>query len=371
MGRLIEGLWDCNYCGTKGNRGSIRECPNCGRPRDEKTKFYMPKEKTYVSDAKARTINRNPDWICIYCNSLNSDSYNTCRSCGSQRNSENLDYFSNQKLKHTNHSVTIKQKREKEKSNSTIYGNNTSKDNFKKKNKQFPNFIKNNWKPLIIIPLILGIIIGIICLFIPRNEEITIKELGWERSIEIERYQTVEESGWSLPSNVRLKYTRTEFSHYQSVLDHYETKTRQVAKQRISGYESYVSGYRDLGNGYFEEIISERPIYETYYETETYQEPVYREEPVYLTKYYYEIDKWLYERAVSTGGLNTNPYWGKVELKENERIANKFQKYYINGINSNNDEKTIPLDYDVWNKLSINQTVKFKVSILGHVELIE
>ena len=31
MGKIVVGRWDCSYCGTKGIRGSERECPNCGK----------------------------------------------------------------------------------------------------------------------------------------------------------------------------------------------------------------------------------------------------------------------------------------------------------------------------------------------------
>ena len=373
MGRLIEGLWDCNYCGTKGNRGSIRECPNCGRSRDEDVKFYMPGNITYVSEEKEKTINRNPDWICPYCNSLNSDSLNICPSCGAARTSEVHDYFSiKEEQSHPNNFSNTVDNQNTEEDNDSIY---EQKIAMEKKNteklKLVPSFIKKHWKAMLSIPVIIAIIIGMAYLFIPKNEEIVIKEFGWERSIEIEKFQTVFENGWSLPDGARLQYTSTEISHYESVLDHYETKTRQVEKERISHYESYVSGYKDLGNGYFEEIIDQRPVYETYYETEEYQEAVYRDEPVYRTKYYYEIDKWLYERSIDTNGLNQEPYWAETVLKENERISKKSQKYYITGINSKDEEQTISLDYDVWINLSVNQTIKVKVSIFGDAELIE
>ena len=94
MGRLIEGLWDCPYCAAKGIGGSKRECSNCGKPRGEETRFYMPNEITYVSEEEAEKINRNPNWLCDFCGSLNSDSDKTCKSCGSTRTSENKDYFS-------------------------------------------------------------------------------------------------------------------------------------------------------------------------------------------------------------------------------------------------------------------------------------
>lgn len=374
MGKLVEALWDCSYCGTKGNRGSIRECPNCSHPRDENVQFYLPEKIRYVPEEKARTINRNPDWVCPYCNSLNSDSLSNCKSCGSLRTEENLDYFSVKKQLHSSNSSsklkTISETPRVEHDNGAYTVNQTKKKNVRNV-ESVQNYFKDYWKNLIVIPLILALIFGMVYLIIPKNEEITITGFKWERYINVERYQTVNESGWSLPTGARLQYTNTEISHYESVVDHYETRTRQVARERISGYETYVSGYRDLGNGYFEEIISERPIYETYYETETYEEPVYRNEPVYATKYYYEIDKWLHERTVFTSELNQEPYWGEVHLGDDERISGKTEKYYIVGLDAKGKERTISLVYEVWINLSVNQTVKLRTSIFGDGELIE
>ena len=48
-----------------------------------------------------------------------------------------------------------------------------------------------------------------------QNEEITITDFKWKYSIEIEKYKTVQESNWSLPSNARLLYTNIEISHYE------------------------------------------------------------------------------------------------------------------------------------------------------------
>ena len=40
MGRLIMAYWDCPYCGNQGNKGSLQQCPSCGRARGD-VKFYM------------------------------------------------------------------------------------------------------------------------------------------------------------------------------------------------------------------------------------------------------------------------------------------------------------------------------------------
>ena len=95
MGRLIEGLWDCAYCGTKGIGGSKKYCTNCGRTRTKDTTFYMPGQKRYVPEEEARKINRNPDWVCEYCDNLNPDGVSKCLGCGAERGAQTLNYFQN------------------------------------------------------------------------------------------------------------------------------------------------------------------------------------------------------------------------------------------------------------------------------------
>jgi len=246
---------------------------------------------------------------------------------------------------------------------------NDDRTTYNPKSNGFFNFI-SRYKPILLSSLlILLLIAGLIFAFTPRYYEVLVTGFSWERNIDIEKWQTVNESDWILPANARLQYSRQEFSHYQQVLDHYETQTRQVAKQRVSHYEEYVSGYRDLGNGYFEEVTSSRPVYETYYETETYQEPVYRDEPVYRTKYYYEIDKWLYERSVPTKNNDKSPYWGNTNLSSVERISNKSERYYITVLNLENEEiKTYTISYNDWMTLELDETTTLKVT-LGTAEI--
>lgn len=367
MGRLIEGFWDCKYCGKMKIRGGIEECPNCGKIRDENTIFYFNRTKIqYVSDEKSANINRNPDWVCDYCNQLNSDDNTNCIACGASRTAKSLNYFENRKKKEQQ----IIGKSQYEEDCKSTNCNSFNVDYSNKKTFSFKEFLSLHLYHLLLALITLVGIAGLIFLLIPKEQELIVKEMSWQRSIDIERYQTVNESDWSLPTGARLNYSQKEFSHYEQVLDHYETKTREVSKQRISGYEEYVTGYKDLGNGYFEEITSTRPVYETYYETEIYQDPVYRDEPVYKTKYYYEIDKWLYERSVKTSGVDKSPYWGDICLAFDERISNKTEAYSIIGLNNKEKEKIVSLSYDDWNSLEVGQTVKVKLS-LGHGKIVE
>ena len=373
MGRLIEGFWDCHYCDKIGIRGGIRECPNCGKARDENTTFYLNKRNmSYVPKEKTIYINKNPDWVCNYCNQLNSDNFCSCTSCSAPRTDENLNYFENRDKQNKKDEENYSQFDDTTKAFESLsdLSNTFSNISYNEHSLSFRDFFTSHISNILIALFSILAIAGLIFIFIPKPQQLTVQNFSWQRSIEIERYQTVKESDWNLPAGARLLYAQEEFSHYEEVLDHYETKTREVAKERLVGYEEYVSGYRDLGNGYFEEIISSSPVYETYYETETYEEPVYRNEAVFRTKYYYEIDKWLFERSVKTSGKDKEPYWGEVNLASDERVSSERENYYISALNKKGKEKSITLSYEDWNSLEIGENVTLKISF-GYGEIVE
>ena len=218
------------------------------------------------------------------------------------------------------------------------------------------SFVKKHYIKFISVFVVIGFICGITALLIPKNVHLSVTGVYWERSIDVEKYQTVDESDWTLPSNARLKYERLEVYDYVDVLDHYETQTKYIEKERIIGYEEKVVGYNDLGNGYFEE--------------ETYTKPIYREETVYKTKYYYEINKWLYERSIKISGNNKDVYWGEIDLKETERTASKHEKYFVYGKDSNQESFEFYLDYNKWSDIQIGNEYEVNISIGGKGEII-
>ena len=60
---IVEGYWDCSSCGKKGIRGSVRECPGCGKPRSEDVQFYL---KEYGREhAVSEDVSKEADWLCV------------------------------------------------------------------------------------------------------------------------------------------------------------------------------------------------------------------------------------------------------------------------------------------------------------------
>lgn len=387
MGKLFKGVWDCPQCSRKGISKDIRECPGCHCPIDENVHFYEPAEKEYLSEDEASKVSKDPNMICSFCKRQLFEDDSTCPSCGALKTDSELNYFQNlekQKQKENDSVVTPPPRitypnpsNNRTTSNTstststvTTSTNNTSNSDYAP---SVIDFISQFWKGIVGIIFGISIIVLAIVLLSPKTEELTISSFSWERSISIEKNVLVDESGWSLPSDAtELKYTREEVYKYEQVLDHYETRSKKIQKKRIVGYEEVVVGTKDLGNGYFEEQTSQKPIYEKYTETSYYEEPVYRSDPIYKTKYYYTIYRWKFDHSLSSFGNNQSPYWSDTSnLPDDERISSRKEAYYILGKNSKDELEKIKISFSSWEKLQVGQTVKVKVFIDKSGEIIE
>lgn len=361
-GRKIQGFWDCSQCGNKKILGGTRECPSCGKARGEDTRFYMD-GMHYVSLDKEKEISDNPDWLCSYCGQLNSDNDENCVSCGALKSDSEKNYF---EMKGEQEKLDA----EKEELQQEFVDSSNS---FISKSK---NLIQS-LNPKIVLSSILAVlatilvVIGIIHIFSPKEDVLNITGVSWERSISIEEERTVKESDWDVPPGGRVYDTANEIHHYDKVLDHYETVSETKTRQVIVGYENYVSGYRDLGNGYFEEIISSRPIYSTETYVETRQVPVYRDVPVYQTKYYYEIERWFYARSVKSSGNDKDVYWGEVILESKEREDKRSEVYSIIATNKKNEKVTYNLDYSEWSDIETGDVLNVKIYFGGKIEIVK
>ena len=398
MGRLIEGVWDCVFCGTDKIRGSERVCPCCGKTRGQDVKFYMDNPKNYVDEEIAKTINRNPDWLCSYCDSLNRDDLDECHSCGATKDDSAKNYFEHRAEvdkrraeKQKRLDALMNQEERNDKAGRSVHSqgrlsyieleDNTPPEPFKRTKERYQEDFpvqktkKRNipWKNILtggaIALASILVIMLLISIFTPKVMDVNITEMNWTRSIAVETLTTVDESGWSLPSGARLHYSQQEIKGYEKVIDHYETKTRTYTEQVLDHYEEYVSGHRDLGNGYFEEITSSRPVYRTETRTETYEEPVYRDEPIYATKYYYEIDKWIHSYSSKSEGQKSDEmYWNVPTLQDKQREAGRTETCYISFIDEEGEKKTYTMDRAEWDILNIGDNVTIEV-VLGHAKI--
>lgn len=333
--KILEGLWDCPYCGAKGIRGLTKHCPNCGHPQDQGTTFYLGNAKNYLDEEKAKQYGQGADWTCSYCGSLNRVHHKFCTNCGGPKDETSGDYFDNQKkMEKAAQPAPEPQRNNKPQKSGGL--------------KRFAPFFL----------ILLGLLLVFNFFLRPKNADVKITDKSWARSIDVEGMVTYQEKDWDVPDGGRVYQTKREIHHYQDVIDHYETRTREVPEQVYDG-EEYHTRTVNNGDGTFTEETYSTPRYRTEYRTEYYDAPVYRQEPVYATMYYYEIDRWPVVRTEESSGKEDEPYWPQVQLAELEREGAYHESYNFTAQNVKK-EKTydLSLPQSEWEKLKVGDAVE-------------
>lgn len=333
MGQMIEGRWDCSSCGKKMIQGRYKHCPGCGKGRGADVKFYVADPNDVVA---ADVPEKGPDWLCEYCGAYAPDSAKFCTNCGAQRSDKT--YFDVQQ-----------EQEEKAAQEAAAQPERTSEPARRR-------------SPILPLILLAALAAFIIFQLIPRNADARVTAKSWMRQVAVESYVWVDDSGWALPQGAVLTESRREIRDYERVLDHYETRSRQVPEQYISGYSTE---YQDMGNGYFQSV--QIPQYATRYRTEYYDEAVYRNEPIYDTRYYYQIQRWIYNRTLTASGEESNPYWPEETLQaDTERTGERDEQYAIQ-CEAEKNTYTIRLPLTEWQTYNVGDKVNLELSSGGTV----
>jgi len=305
---IHEGRWDCPTCGTVGIPGRQVRCEACGNPRPEGIRFYLPGDAPEVTDAERLVQARaGADWVCEHCGASARATQDHCPGCGAARggspSQRSHEYEMDEVPREGDGARPLRAPPPP------------------------PPKKRRGWKG----PAALVAVVGALVWWnSPKDVTATISGKEWSRAVEVQEYRTVAEQDWSVPQGGRQTRSFRAVRDYRRVLDHYETRTRQVSERVQTGTRTYTCGQIDMGNGYFQDKTCTEPEYETRYHTETYEEPVYRREPVYDTKYAYEIERWLPRDTVrERGDAAREPIWPTVAAGENERAGARMERYLL------------------------------------------
>ena len=93
MAKIVMGYWDCQYCGSVKIKGTLKECPYCGHPKDSFVRHYMAGEVEYLDADEAKNYGHGADWHCAFCDSMNSYKDTTCKRCGATRSKSSKNYY--------------------------------------------------------------------------------------------------------------------------------------------------------------------------------------------------------------------------------------------------------------------------------------
>lgn len=348
---IREGRWDCPTCGTAGLLGRQVNCTQCGTPRPEGIRFYLPDDAVEVTDANLlRQARAGADWICEHCSASARAGDEHCPGCGAERGGSGAQ---------ATHDYAMGE---------------VPRDGRKPERRALAAPPATRRKRAAWPVLFLAFIALVAWWNSPRQVAATVSSGAWERAIEVQSYRTVREEGWDVPSGGRTLRSFRAVRDYRQVLDHYETRTRQVSERVQVGTRTYTCGSRDLGNGHFEDKTCREPEYETRYHDETYREPIYRREPVYDTRFAYEIERWLpQDTAWARGDAAGAPAWPAVRIGERQREGARLETYRLRFKDGKGKsyEREVPLAQ--FTRYRPGQSVKLKMKRggTGQVQIVE
>ncbi len=369
---LYEKFWDCPACGRKGISAlRYTKCPSCGYPKVPQNQEYL--SNIPITDPDGIALARGgPHWTCSSCGMVNLNKYDVCQGCGNPRDSSDktnrvvelgpislpdrpdIDpddkdgYIEELRLGDggdTSNPVT---------SNSSPFPINSP---YRQSSQLSVNLSGIHSMIVGLIAIIAIALLGY-AIFHTKTVEARVVGFSWERTVTIEVYKTVHESGWSHPVDAYNIRSERKVRHHEPI---YEERVVTVHHSRTCS--------RDLGNGAVE-------TYDCSYDTTETERVKVGEKPVYDTWYEYDVDRWVYERTERASGNDRNPHWPNYTLNYEgeqvigaERVGGRSESYivYLESLEEESKIYEHRVSQDEWKQYVLGHTYLLKVNHLGVV----
>jgi hypothetical protein len=357
---IHEGKWRCKGC-ERVNRGRDIECQGCGEARGE-VEFFLDDDAPAVTEQPLlERAHAGADWICHYCSSSNAAGTEKCNGCGGPRDEGKRRQEGPVVHKHPHHYPGVPAAYAPKPSGTSAL-----------LPKLMGIFVALATLPLLFCCLS-GSLISSHAISVPQRPlaladeppppvtfeapppapppphhvAVTVSGVSWKRTVHTESLQTFEEKARTLPDGARNLSDEQVVDHTTSVKvgTRPVTKTRTVqtgtrpvthSKQVQTGTRRVKTGTKSLGNGFFKDVYTDKPVYGTKTWTEhvpvygeqpyTDYEPVYEQRPVYATVHRYEIDRWTADADTVLRGDDLDPHWPKVVADGTHRTTGRSER---------------------------------------------
>lgn len=360
---IVEDVWDCTSCSTKGIQGREIVCPNCGNAFDGSEKYRDGDQREVNDPELLKMANAGPNWRCAFCEQDNRANHDKCSHDGAPK----------EELKST-------AQREQEYEDQLL--------NFKLPpvQERLPNWAVSQLPMgLFAFFVFFGFLIYA---FQPTYENVQLRAASWRRVIHLEELAPHVEECWDTPppggtvlsswvvpdgggQETRIVGYRPDVRTWQEQVSDgytttYDSKRVQTGTRAVSRTVRIQTGTRRvldhserLKNGFTKNFYKNEPVYGP--TTKTEYEPVYeivqvprqiqnfkmvnRSEPIMVpmkqsfpvprTRVKYQISTWSPTAGVETSGTDLSPKWGDVVLAgpypRREGTRDEFYKLYFKG----------------------------------------
>ncbi len=334
-GRTYEMLWDCKFCGSKKLLGKThRHCPNCGAPQDHTSRYY-PADNEKVAVEDHRFV--GADLRCGSCGEANSAAAKHCGNCGGPLEGAQSVTLRGDQVQAEGAAASSEIARLGTLSKGSSQAQGTGKSG--------PG--SGRRIGCIVASVLVLVLLGL-SLFFFWKKPTTLEVTGhrWTRTIEVERFQTVQERAWcnELPPGARVLSREKQERSRKQVADGEECSLRK----------------KDRGDGTFTEVRECKPKY--------------REEPVYDEHCRFEIERWSPARTEKATGnsVTQTPVWPDARPQPEgqclgcERLGKREAKYTVLlRDQGTGDAAECDLEEAAWRGYSPGQNVKGEIRRIG------
>jgi hypothetical protein len=414
---ILEGAWDCSQCREIGIRGSLRNCPKCGDPRnpllDPAEAPYLPEGAPVITDpGEIAAALAGPDWNCGHCGQGNPGNVRVCAGCGAaldykadvqpvntyvsgadargvqlsdpaQADADRVDLV----LRGTDPLLELDTTAPLEMPGRTYDGSalpargnhttwrtdtggsdgidvRTSRAGIRGRLTSGRNLVLA-LGALAAGGLGTGGYVAYDAFVATHDVTLQVAATSWQRQIDVQQLNTHTESDWVVPAGGRIVSSTQAIRSYRTVVVGYETRTRQVSSQVESGSHEVSTPCgttkRSLGNGryssstrYCEESVTD---YRTVYHTQTYQVPDTRQVPAYATRYTYLIDRWDFDHVATAKG-HARPYWPNPDVRGRQRAGTRTASYTVTLVDTGHQGRvfTETVSEGTWSGTHVGET---------------
>lgn len=401
----IEMLWDCDVCKATLNRGLERHCRNCGHPKDDRDREYMPDNVTIqmaLEGDKKRRAEAGPDWKCLYCGSLQNPLNKCCTECGvpqgenakkawdAKTEEATFDPTTGAQISHaafTEHvEATGAATRVDTPSKAYVAGYRDNAADIKIPRFAMARYVK---RAFIAAPCIaiFGVLMWL--LFRTKVENVRVSTVSWKHDVKIERYQVFHHDGWSPETNAfNVHDEGSRIHHYDHVKtgshneptdDPYDCKCKTVpGKCHTTKVTCKPNGNGTATCSGGDQVCDpDTEKCQTCYKKTDHWVDDYQDVPRYQDYYEWDVWDWGYNRTVTHSGASTTEDWPSgAELQaplrdgEREREAGRNVTHKVTFSNGNDTWEITPDSCQEFERYPVGTPKKIKVGVAHGVEVL-
>lgn len=342
---IIEMDWPCSSCGHI-NRGRDMRCQECHNPKESGEEYRDPGAAApAVTDPKLLVLAAaHKHWPCRFCNSHQRDlkDLNKCAECGAYQGGEEAVA---QRLEQKEQAAVIR---------ATAHDRSTGGDSSPQTSFGYtppsyyrptpddvppptssPSWQKLLWPYGIIGAAIAALIIGLVWLLTPHEATVTVENISWQRSIEIQERRIDHFSEWGSPPSDAINPVCHDEVRSQRDCNPYKCGPKDESFEcGTENYDCRIEN-KSKGNGFAERstICKQRKLFCTRTVTKT----CYQSCPVYEKHCNYDAPRWHYLKTLRADGTDNQPIWPAYQLSgPTQHISSQTENYEVTFLHGSN-----------------------------------